>query len=251
MQGSALCFNLGYHPQTDGQTEVLNRYLETYLKCFCSLQPKKWVMWLSWAEWSYNTSFHSAIKMTPFEAVYGFASLVIATYEPGTTKVESVERCLKERTRILTLLKCNLEAAQCLMKVQADKKRTERAFEVGNWVYLRLGPYQHKSLAAYSFHKLQPRFYGPFLVLAKVGNVAYKIKLPNHSKLHPVFHVSCLKKHLGGTIQASTPLPVLTDDGTLQDVPIASLDCRIVKKNNLAIMEVLIQWQNHSREDAT
>ena len=124
LQGSALCFSSGYHPQTDGQTEVLNRCLETYLRCFCSLQPTRWALWLSWAEWSYNTSFHYAIKMTPFEAVYGYTPPVLAAYEHGTTKVDSVDQCLQERNRTLSLLKCNLEAAQCRMKVQADKKRT-------------------------------------------------------------------------------------------------------------------------------
>lgn len=87
------------------------------------------------------------------------------------------------------------------MKVQADKKRTERVFAVADWVYLRLVPYQHKSLATHHFHKMQPRFYGPFQVLAKVSNVAYKIQLLNHSKLHFVFHVSCLKKNLGENVQ--------------------------------------------------
>lgn len=70
LQGSNLCFSLGYHPQTDGQTEVVNRCLETYLRCFCSLQPKKWLTWLPWAEYTYNTAFHSATKLCPYEVVY-------------------------------------------------------------------------------------------------------------------------------------------------------------------------------------
>ena len=103
---------------------------------------------------------------------------------------------------------------------------------------MRLVPYQLKSLASHSFHKLQPRFYGPFQILSKVGVVAYKLKLPATSKLHPVFHVSCLKKHLG--------VPCI-----LQDVPVAILGRRMVKKDNAAPTKVLVQWQNHSREDAT
>lgn len=76
---------------------------------------------------------------------------------------------------MLTLLKSNLALAQGRMKVQADKHMSGRIFNFGDWVYLRLVPYQHLSLASHPFHKLQPSFYGPFQVLAKVGPVAYKL----------------------------------------------------------------------------
>lgn len=74
------------------------------------------------------------------------------------------------------------------MKQQADKHWSERSFDVGDMVFLRLIPYQHESLPKHYFHKLQPKFYGPFKVLAKVGSVANKIDLRSTSKLHPLFH---------------------------------------------------------------
>ncbi|KAM1133241.1 hypothetical protein ACFX19_043220 [Malus domestica] len=251
IQGSKLCFSSSYHPQTNGQTEVLNRCLETYLRCFCSLQPRRWAIWLSWAEWSYNTGYHTATKMTPYEIVYGQPPPLVSFYDSGTTKVASVDQALQERNRVLAVLKANLQAAQNRMKVQSDKKRTERVFEVGDWVYLRLVPYQFMSLSSHSVHKLQPRFYRPFEILAKLGPVAYKLKLPETSKLHPVFHVSCLKKHLGDHVQPSVHLPVITESGILQDVPTAILDRRLMKKGHTAVSEVLVQWQNHTTEDAT
>lgn len=96
----------------------------------------------------------------------------------------------------MSILKSTLESAQKRMKAQDKKRRVERSFQVGDKVYLRLVPYQYTLLVAYPFHKLQPRFYGPFEVLAKVGSIAYKLQLPSNLKLHPVFHVSCLKKCL-------------------------------------------------------
>lgn len=60
-----------YHPQSDGQTEVTNRGLKIYLRCYAGEQPRKWAKFLAWAEMSYNSSFHSAIKMTSFKALYG------------------------------------------------------------------------------------------------------------------------------------------------------------------------------------
>lgn len=118
-------------------------------------------------------------------------------------------------------------------------------------VCLRLVPYQQMSLASQPFHKLQPRFYGPYEILAMIGLVAYKLKLPETSKLHPVFHVSCLKKHLGATVQPISPLPIITDAGIIQDVPLAILDRRMIKKGNTAIIEFLVHWKNHSAEEAT
>lgn len=71
LQGVKLCFSSAYHPQSDGQTEVVNRTIEMYLRCFTSDKPNKWLTWLPWAEFCYNTGFHTSLKATPFEIVYG------------------------------------------------------------------------------------------------------------------------------------------------------------------------------------
>lgn len=186
--------SLGYHPQMDGQTEMTNRRFETYLRYFCSHQPKKWVQWLPWVKWNYNTSFHSSLRLTSYEVVYSQPSPVVPTYESRATKLDLVNQNLQERGRILSQLETNLAATQVRMKQQADKHRTNRCFDVEDMVFLKLVPYQHQSLAKHSFHKLQPKFYGPFEVLERVGLVAYKTNLPATSKLYPVFYVSCLKK---------------------------------------------------------
>ena len=99
------------------------------------------------------------------------------------------------------------------MKTQADKHRSEREFQVGDSVYLRLVPYRMKSLADHSYHKLLPKFYGPYEIMERLGPVVYKLKLPTGCKIHPVFHVSCLKKHLGAHVIPSLSLPRITEDG--------------------------------------
>jgi hypothetical protein len=71
LQGTQLHLNTAYHPQTDGQTEFVNKCLETYLRCFASEKKNQWAQWFPLAKWWYNTSYHTTIRMTPFEAVYG------------------------------------------------------------------------------------------------------------------------------------------------------------------------------------
>jgi hypothetical protein len=76
------------------------------------------------------------------------------------------------------------------MKSQADKHRVERVFQPGDWVYMKLQPYVQSSVAARSNKKLSFRFYGPYKVIQRVGEVAYKLELPEGSRIHPVLHVS-------------------------------------------------------------
>ncbi|KAM1208522.1 hypothetical protein ACFX13_014533 [Malus domestica] len=87
-------FKLHGMPSTisDGQTEVVNRCVEAYLRCFVGNKPKNWVKWLPWAEWNYNTSYHTSSKFTPFELVYGYPPPHVTFYELGTVKMDSVEQ---------------------------------------------------------------------------------------------------------------------------------------------------------------
>lgn len=70
--GIGLHMSTAYHPQTDGQTERVNKCLESYLRCMCFLKPHKWKRCLAVAEWRYNTNFHTSLQMTPFKALYGY-----------------------------------------------------------------------------------------------------------------------------------------------------------------------------------
>jgi hypothetical protein len=71
VQGTQLKYNTTYHPKKDGQTEAVNRTLESYLRCFVRDHPRRWYKFLHLAEYWHNSSYHSAIQMTPFEALYG------------------------------------------------------------------------------------------------------------------------------------------------------------------------------------
>ena len=102
------------------------------------------------------------------------------------------------------------------MKQQVDQGRSERQFAEGDQVFLQLQLYKKTSLKAKQCQKLAPKFYGPYTVLKHVGQVAYQLALPpSQSKIHPVFHVSCLKKLIGTRGQIQTNLPHLAEEGSI------------------------------------
>lgn len=70
LEGTLFNMSSTYHPETDGRTEVINKVLEMYLRCLTGDNPKKLLAWLPWEEYTYNTSFHSSLKMTPFQPLY-------------------------------------------------------------------------------------------------------------------------------------------------------------------------------------
>lgn len=148
-QGTKLTYSTTYHPQTDGQTEIVNKCVEGYLQCFVSDKPKEWVMWVPLAEWWYNTNYHCSTKFTPFEVVYGTQPPRLLPYELGTTKVAAVDETLHTREQMLVLLKENMHKAQNHMRKYADLNRSERKFTVGDWVYLRLQPYRQLIVAKF------------------------------------------------------------------------------------------------------
>jgi hypothetical protein len=98
--------------------------------------------------------------------------------------------------------------AQNQHKVYVDMHQVERSFEVEDLVFLRLQPYRQSSLKKSGAEKLKPHFYRPYRVIRRVGEVAYELELPEGSKIHNTFHVSCLKKALGQQVIASTDLPL-------------------------------------------
>ncbi|KAM5587861.1 hypothetical protein ABKV19_006351 [Rosa sericea] len=251
LQGTALHKSSAYHPQSDGQTENLNRTLEQYLRCVAGEKPHTWVEALPWAEYWYNTTHHSAIGMTPFQALYGYEPPAVKPYIDGTTAVDAVNTQLKSRDELLAVLKRNLQIAQCRMKIFYDRHHTERSFEEGDWVYLKLQPYRQHSVEKRVSHKLSPRYYGPFQVEQKIGPVAYKLKLPPSARVHPVFHVSLLKRKIGDAAVVFAHLPPNVDPHNPRWYPAKVLARQIFKKDNAPVTKWLIQWLGTAAEEAT
>jgi hypothetical protein len=159
--GTALTPSTSYHPQTDGQTEIVNKWVEGYLRNYVSGQQKAWVKWLHLGEYCYNTTHHMSIGMPPFRALYSYDPLSFVEIVFGDNRAPMVQDWIQQSQDILRELKDHLQRAQNQQKVQADKHRVERTFEVGDLVYLRLQPYRQASIKRSGTEKLQPRFFGP------------------------------------------------------------------------------------------
>ena len=168
---------------------------------------------------------------------------------PGASLVNQVDLQLQAREEMLQLLKHHLRQAQERMKVQADKHRVDRQFKIGDLVYLKLQPYRQNSLADRQYRKLSARYFGPYRVEDKIGAVAYRLTLPAGSQIHPIFHVSQLKRKLGSGHLQGSQLPVYGSSPTLE--PLAVLDRRMVQRGNRPATQVLIHWTNSFPEDAT
>ena len=137
------------------------------------------------------------------------------------------------------------------MKRVADSHRHDLVLSVGDLVYLKLRPYRMRSLARRPNEKLSPRFFGPFPVLCRIGQVAYELELPASTKIHPVFHVSQLKQ-AKGTFAHCLPLPqhLLADFEWLVE-PDQVLACRTSPNDSQVIAEVLVHWKGLPKFEAS
>lgn len=111
LQGTTLAMSTAYHPQFNGQTEIVNKSFKQYLRTFTADRPHRWAEWLSLAEFWFNTNFHTSLKLSPFKALYGFALPTLQSYILGTTQVDALDFLLCQRDVVLVTLKAHLVVA--------------------------------------------------------------------------------------------------------------------------------------------
>ncbi|GJR58210.1 hypothetical protein Tco_1500372 [Tanacetum coccineum] len=130
------------------------------------------------------------------------------------------------------------------MKSYANIKRSDMEFAVGDFVYLKLQPYRQLTIRINKQHKLSAKFYGPFKVLERIGNVASPT-----TQVHLVFHVSQLKKCHSKDV-AMGNFSLCDAQGLIAATPHKHLDRKLAKQGNRVVVYGLIQWSNSSEEDA-
>lgn len=217
--------------------------MEDFLRCTVHSCPRQWSKWLPVAKFWYDTSTHSALGKSPFEVLYGYSPRQLGIANLQLCTVPNLEQWLKDRELLSQLVKQQLLRAQQRMKAQADKQRTEREFQEDEMVFLKLQPYVQSTVANRSNQKLSFRFYGPYKILQRVGIVAYKLELPLGTRIHPVVHVSQLKKHIPPSSSVSSDLSSVGVDPLLMVAPAAVVERRTVLRGASTVPQMCIQWQ--------
>ena len=182
-----------FHPQTDGQVERTIQILEDMLRA-CVIDFKgNWDDHLPLIEFAYNNSYHSSIKIAPYEALYGRkCRSPIGWFEVGETLLFEPDLVYQAIEKV-KVIQQRLKTAQSRHKSYADSRRRGLEFSIGDWVFLKVSPMK----GVMRFGKkgnLSPRYLGPYKITQRFGQVAYELELPQElSSVHPVFHVSMLR----------------------------------------------------------
>jgi hypothetical protein len=245
LMGTKLHMSSAFHPQSDGQTETINKTIGMYLWCLTGDRPRQWLRWLPWAEYVYNTSFRTALKETPFRIIYGRDPSALREYDLGECRVPAVTQSMTEREEFLSDVRARLEQAQAVAKRAYDRGHRAVSFSLGDWVWLRVRHRSPATLSAVMRGKLRPRYFGPYKVAAMINEVAYRLELPSTARIHNVFHIGLLKKFLG-TPDSPPPLPPI-HDGAAQLQPAQALKIRQAR----GLCQILIQWDSLPSSAAT
>ncbi|GKA14287.1 putative reverse transcriptase domain-containing protein [Tanacetum coccineum] len=175
--GTQLDISTAYHPQTDGQSERTIQTLKDMLRA-CVIDFKKgWDRHVPLVEFSYNNSYHTSIKAAPFEALYDRkCQSPVCWAEVGDAQLTGPE-IIHETTEKIIQMKKRIQAARDRQKSYADRRRKPLEFQVGDKDMLKVSPW--KGVIRFGKRgKLNPRYIGPFKILAKVETVTYQLELP-------------------------------------------------------------------------
>jgi hypothetical protein len=232
--------------------EWVNQIIEDMLRACALNNGPTWDKHLPLAEFSYNNSYQESIKMSPFEALYGWPyHTPLSWSETGKWVIFGPDIVIEAEEKVRQI-RANIQTTQSRQKSYTDKRCHPLEFEVGDHVYLRVSPM--KGVCHFGIKgKLAPRYIGPYPIIDKYGPTSYQVELPSKlSGVYNVFHVSqlkgCLKPLADVIVEDTIPLePNLT----YKTSPIKVLDQQDWVTRNKTTWFYKIQWNDHSKDEVT
>nr|XP_009764899.1 PREDICTED: uncharacterized protein LOC104216530 [Nicotiana sylvestris] len=190
--------------------------------------------------------------MAPYEALYGRrCRSPIGWSEVGEAELLGPDLVYQDMEKV-NLIQRHLKTAQSCQKSYSDMRRRDLEFQVDDWVFMKVSPM--KGVMRFGKKgKLSPRYIGPYRILRRIGHVAYELELPQElAAVHPVFHVSMLKKFMGDpSFMVPTEIIGVKDNLSYEEIPVAILDRQIRKLITKEIASVNVLWRNQKVEEAT
>lgn len=248
LMGTKLAMSTARHPQTDGQTERTNRTVGDMLKAFAWSHPTQWDAKLPAFELAYNSSVHHTTGFAPFVLAYGqnvHTPLTLMTGQPPPP-VPAVGDFVESQAANLEEAKAHIARAQVRHAKYANRHRRPGEFTEGDLVYL----------AVDSPKKLEPRFEGPYLILARTSELTYRLKLRDGDTRHPVFHISILRLCDDGShefpsrLSNESPSVIVPPDHSAHPTVEAILDHKLVQTPSGGVTTVyLVQWHDKPSYD--
>ena len=241
-----------HHPQTDGQTERMNRTMEEMLRAYTNYQQNNWDELLPAVEFAYNNSKNLSTGFTPFEIDLGQHPNTPTTFATGKqTNVTATDDFLLKWENIINLTKDNLRLAQERQQQYANKHRRELTFEEGDKVLVNAVNINDPVQTNRPTRKLAPKFMGPYKIEKVISTTAYRLKLPHNLKIHPVFHVSMLKpykENLTDFNRDIPPPPEVIPETNEEEYEVETiLDKKLMRRKPF----YLVKWKGYPLHNAT
>jgi hypothetical protein len=194
--GTQLNLSIVYHPGTEGKTERVNQFMEDMLRMYVMDNQTHWEKYLPLVEFSYNNSFHSSIGRPPYETLYGRPCKTPLSSDRLEDRVTVGMELIQDMEGQVIQIRQRQKEAHDRQKSYVDAHRTDRSYEVGDQVFIRISP-NKSTIRIRKGTNFSPQFIGPFRIQEKIGPVAYRLVLPPHlHKTHHVFHVSVLRHYV-------------------------------------------------------
>ena len=251
--GTSIIMSTANHPQTDGQTEHMNRIVEDTLRSFINHRQDNWDQLLPLCGFAINDSSQASTEHAPFFLNYGQHPLTPSSLLNGSgpSPPESdngPSPWVRTRLDAIKIAHDILTAAQARLALYADQGRTVGKFRVGDEVLVHRDFLLTPEVRDRQSDKLRLRWYGPFRITQQVAQNAFRLSLPHKFKAHPVFNITALKLYNANKIQGRidpTPSPVTDIQGFTRYI----VEDILSHRTRRGSLQFLVKWSGYT--DAT